>query len=364
MARALHRQLPRHLVIRRERGVGAHAVMLELARRSLEGQYPHLSNAQFIRMDCRYVAPEDFRELLHLVLSSAESNPDLIICLDGFGKFLADGQSQLRSSVLSLVAKTSCRIVGIVSPQEYDEYFAGRQDIEEVFSHLEILEPSLKSAEKLTKHAANGLVQQYGFSIEDAVIHRAVVLSDNYIPNSRLPSKAIRVLRDVCDDLAFEQLQGKVERNRIDESDIVKRVSEISGIPEETLAGMPDGVNYLEVLGDRIIGQDHVLEEVSTELGLIRAGMVDAGKPASVMLFVGQTGTGKTELAKQVAQLYSASKRLKTFTLGNYSEPHSVSGIIGVPAGYVGHDQGGRLVNELNADPYSCLLYTSDAADE
>ena len=80
------------------------------------------------------------------------------------------------------------------------------------------------------------------------------------------------------------------------------------------------------------------------------------------MLFVGQTGTGKTEMAKALARLYSSSKRLKTFTLGNFSEPHSVSGLIGVPAGYVGHDQGGRLINDLNADPYSVFLL--DEADK
>ena len=90
--------------------------------------------------------------------------------------------------------------------------------------------------------------------------------------------------------------------------------------------------------------------------------MFHAGKPASVMMFVGQTGTGKTEMAKALARVYSASRRLKTFTLGNFSEPHSVSGIIGVPAGYVGHDQGGRLINELNADPYGVFLL--DEADK
>jgi ATP-dependent Clp protease ATP-binding subunit ClpC len=90
--------------------------------------------------------------------------------------------------------------------------------------------------------------------------------------------------------------------------------------------------------------------------------MVDRTKPASVMMFIGQTGTGKTEMAKALARLYSSTRRLKTFTLGNYSEPHSVSGLIGVPAGYVGHEQGGRLVNELNADPYGVFLL--DEADK
>jgi len=92
------------------------------------------------------------------------------------------------------------------------------------------------------------------------------------------------------------------------------------------------------------------------ELGLIKAGLTDASKPASVMLFVGMTGTGKTELAKTLARFYSTTKRLRMYTMANFVEPHSVSGIIGVPAGYVGHESGGRLINELNADPYGVFL--------
>ena len=111
-----------------------------------------------------------------------------------------------------------------------------------------------------------------------------------------------------------------------------------------------------------IFGQDHAVREVATELGLIKAGMTDPTKPASVMLLLGQTGTGKTEMAKALARFYSTSKRLKTYTLGNCVEAHSVATIIGVPPGYVGHDQGGRLVNELNADPYCVFLL--DEADK
>jgi ATP-dependent Clp protease ATP-binding subunit ClpA len=105
-----------------------------------------------------------------------------------------------------------------------------------------------------------------------------------------------------------------------------------------------------------VLKSDNAVRAVATELSLIKAGMTDPDKPASVMLFVGQTGTGKTELAKALARFYSTSKRLQVYTLGNFVESHSVSGIIGVPPGYVGHHLGGRLVNELNADPYCVFL--------
>src|SRR5262249_51794323 len=132
---------------------------------------------------------------------------------------------------------------------------------------------------------------------------------------------------------------------------VVRVVSRASGVPECTLRGLGEQADYEEGFREVIVGQDHVVREVATELGLIKCGMTDPGKPASVMLFLGQTGTGKTEMAKALARFCSTSGRLRTYTLGNCVEPHSVATIIGVPPGYVGHDQGGRLVNDLNSDP-------------
>jgi ATP-dependent Clp protease ATP-binding subunit ClpA len=138
--------------------------------------------------------------------------------------------------------------------------------------------------------------------------------------------------------------------------DVVRVVSEISRVPIETLTGDIDDTDYEQILGSAVVGQDEAVSAVASEPRLIKAGITDPGKPASVMLFCGLNGVGKTELAKRLAEIYSTSKRLQIYTMGNFVESHSVSGIIGVPAGYVGHDQGGRLINDLNADPYGVFL--------
>lgn len=363
VARSLFRRSPRHSLIRRERGVGDHAVLIELARKANQGEFVHLKDVQFIRVDCRFIGAEECKSVLQLLFATVAAQPNTVLCLDGIAKLIsASGMLNNRANFLAMLAQCHCRILGIATPQEYEEHFAGRPDTDEFFSHIELDEPSIDAAKRLVKHYAAGLSQQCELTIQDEAIQEAVLLSDSYLLGNRLPSKAVKILADVCDDIAFQNAHGDERREEVTRQDVVQRVSELSGVPTATLSGMPDGINYTEVLGSRIVGQDHVIEEVATELGLIRAGMVDAGKPASVMLFVGQTGTGKTELAKVMSKLYSTSKRLKTFTLGNYSEAHSVSGIIGVPAGYVGHEQGGRLVNELNADPYSVFLL--DEADK
>ena len=139
-------------------------------------------------------------------------------------------------------------------------------------------------------------------------------------------------------------------------SDVIRVVSEISRVPIETLTGDIDDTDYEQILGSAVVGQDEAVASVASELRLIKAGITDPAKPASVMLFCGLNGVGKTELAKRLAEIYSTSKRLQIYTMGNFVESHSVSGIIGVPAGYVGHDQGGQLINDLNADPYGVFL--------
>lgn len=138
--------------------------------------------------------------------------------------------------------------------------------------------------------------------------------------------------------------------------DVIRVVSDISRVPVETLTGDIDDTDYEQILGTAVVGQDDAVAAVASELRLIKAGITDPGKPASVMLFCGLNGVGKTELAKRLAEIYSTSKRLQIYTMGNFVESHSISGIIGVPAGYVGHDQGGQLINDLNADPYGVFL--------
>jgi len=189
-----------------------------------------------------------------------------------------------------------------------------------------------------------------------------VTLTANYVLNDHLPAKALKVLTKACEEADYQRRRSGHPEVSITGNDIVRLVAAQTGIPEDTLRGLADQTNYEAALGEVIFGQSHAVKEVATELGLIKAGMTDASKPASVLLFLGQTGTGKTELAKALARFYSTSKRLKTYTLGNCVEPHSVATIIGVPPGYVGSDRGGRLVNELNADPYGVFLL--DEADK
>lgn len=357
IARILHRRQANHVLLVGERGVGKTTVLAELARRAAFGQIRFLHARRFLRVDCRYSPPEEGRQRLSALLARVLHVPELVVCLDGFATLLrGDRPPGNKAVLLSALAYARCQIVGLLTPREFEELVADDQDLQDFFSRVDVHEPELDVAGKLLRHFARGLEQRYRVTIDESAVHQAILLSANYILNDQLPAKALKILNQVCEKIDYERSERAAPRSRVTEEDVIRQVAEVSCVPEETLRGIAEGIDYEQSLREVIFGQDHAVREMATELGLIKAGMTDPNKPASVVLFLGQTGTGKTEMAKALARFYSTSRRLKIYTLGNCVEPHSVSTIIGVPPGYVGNDQGGRLINELNADPYGVFL--------
>jgi len=398
IARLLHRGQAPHVLLVGERGVGTYAILAEFARRAAIGRPAFLSDKRVVIVDCRYVCPEESRRMIFDVLNHVGGRDDLIVAIDGFASLLrSERGSSNKCVLLAGLSRVRCRVVALLTPHEYAEVISDDPDYQDFFGKIDVPEPSPETALTLLRHYARGLEHAFGVTVEDDAIREAVNLSTAYILNDQLPAKALKILRDACEEIAYQRSEAGSQRSEVrgqrsEAGDtttplsplgergrgegeaptyrgdhvtadaIFRRVAQISGVPEATLRGIGDKVDYAAVLGEHIFGQEHAVNEVATELGLIKAGMTDANKPASVMLFIGMTGTGKTEMAKVLSRLYSTSKRLKTYTLGNCIEPHSVSTIIGVPPGYVGADRGGPLINDLNSDPYCVFLL--DEADK
>ncbi len=357
MARALFRRRCRHILVTGQCGVGKTTVVWELARRAAAGEISFLKDERFLWVDAQDVSPEESRPRFAALLELLSDFPDFVVCLDGLGSLLRVAGGTTNKALLRAALRyPKRRIIGVMSQWDFDELLASDAGILEVCTQVQVPEPDELTALEITRRAAARLESEFSCRISAAALERSVALSSRYIWNQCLPTKAIRVLERVCEDLDYERTERQGQRAEITPEDVIFAVSNLSRVPVETLSGNIDDTDYEEILGSAVVGQDDAVAAVASELRLIRAGITDPGKPASVMLFCGLNGVGKTELAKRLAEIYSTSKRLQIYTMGNFVESHSVSGIIGVPAGYVGHDQGGPLVNDLNADPYGVFL--------
>ena len=355
--RALYRKTRRHVLVTGAKGVGKTTFVHELARVASTGRFPFLQAKRFVWIDCQYVAREDSRACLESVLQFTLGQQNLVLCLDGLAALLRrPGGEDNKQVFKAALARPELQVVAILSKWEFNDLLGSDAELMEYFTRIEIEEPHGDALVRIVHAIAAQLELEFQLTIPEATVQRTLTLCSGYILNEHFPAKAARLLRHVCEDLDFDRTQRQIDVTEASPETLVQIVATTTGIPRTTLLGDAEQPDFEAALSSDVFGQDDAVAAIASELRLIRAGLVDPNKPASVLLFAGMTGVGKTELAKRLAELYSTSRRLQTFPMGNFTEPHSVSGIIGVPPGYVGHDQGGRLINDLNSDPYSVFL--------
>jgi ATP-dependent Clp protease ATP-binding subunit ClpA len=354
LSRALHRRTNNHVLITGQRGVGTTTLVTELARRAAVGEIPFLARKRFVRVDCRAVSPEESGDKLAALISHLAGRTDVLLCLDGLGPLLrGTAECNHKSVLLGALWEQRIHLVGVIDSGDYEDLLSADHALLECVTRVDVTEPSREVAQDMAARIAETLADEFGVTIEDRAVARAVLLSGDYILYERLPAKVAKILRLACEDLDFERSQMDSARATVGVSDVIAVVSRLSGLPARQLSGAGGGaIDYQEALTKEVVGQDEAVAAVASELRLIKAGL----RPGSVLFFAGLTGVGKTELAKAIARFYSASKRLQTYTMGNFTEGHTVSGITGVAPGYRGYERGGRLINDLNADPYCVFL--------
>ncbi len=359
LCRALHRSTDHHVLITGLPGVGRTTLLRELARRAATGEIPFLRRKRFVRVDCRGVAPEQSEKQLTGLISTVSGRTDVVICVDGLGALLR-GPDGVRHNLLlrSALIASKLHLIGVLTGHDYEDLIGTDYELLELTTRIEVAEPDRVTASDMARRAARELAGRFDVEVCDAAVRRAVVLAGDFVRRHRLPRSAVKVLQRACENLDYDRVHaGDRATAGIGADEVVRAVAELSRVPVGQLGGVKDALDYEGLLAERVLGQDEAVRALAQELRRISSGLaaVTPG-PASVMLFAGLTGVGKTELAKAVADLYSASKRLQTYPMGNFTEPHSVSAFLGSPPGYVGHSSGGRLINELNADPYCVVL--------
>jgi ATP-dependent Clp protease ATP-binding subunit ClpA len=300
----------------------------------------------------------DFEQRLKDVIDALESKENALLVIDEIHTVVGAGATTSGSMDASNILKPALssgdiKCIGTTTYEEYKNHFEKDRAFSRRFEKVEVSEPSVEE----TILILNGLKPYYeahhGLTYSAKTIKAAAYLSDKYINDRLLPDKAI----DVMDETgAYLRLKGKGKRKTISPKDIEKIVAKIAKVPVTSVTST-DKAN-LESLPLRmykvIFGQNDAIETLTTSIKRSRAGLAAPDRPIGSFLFMGPTGVGKTEVAKQLA--LNMGIEFLRFDMSEYMEKHAVSRLIGAPPGYVGFDQGGILTDSIRKTPHAVLL--------
>ncbi|MEL6621679.1 MAG: ATP-dependent Clp protease ATP-binding subunit ClpA [Pseudomonadota bacterium] len=346
-------------------GVGKTAIAEGLALRIIRSEVPEvLEDCTIFSLDMgtllagtRYRG--DFEERLKAVMKEIEAYEGAILFIDEIhtviGAGATSGGAMDASNLLKPALQAgSLRCIGSTTYKEYRQHFEKDRALVRRFQKIDVKEPSVEDSIAILKGLKPYFEDYHSIKYSDDAITAAVELSNKYINDRKLPDKAI----DVVDETgASQMLVPKDERKkRITVTDVEATIATMARIPPKTVSKSDAEVlSGLERDMKRLVfGQNHAIEQLSAAIKLSRAGLREPEKPIGCYLFTGPTGVGKTEVAKQLANLMGVE--LLRFDMSEYMEKHTVSRLIGAPPGYVGFDQGGLLTDGIDQHPHSVLL--------
>jgi ATP-dependent Clp protease ATP-binding subunit ClpC len=361
----------------------------------------------------------EFEERLKKVIKEIHERGDIILFVDEMhtlvGAGAAEGAIDAASIIKPALARGELQTIGATTLDEYRKYVEKDSALERRFQPITVGEPSVAETIEILHGLRDRYEAHHRVSITDGALEAAATLADRYISDRFLPDKAIDLMdeagskmriqmmaappdvREVEDRLravrqekeaaieaqefekaaslrdkekqvlaekrAIEDEWLKPDKSRVvevTEAHIAELVSMWTGIPVTALTEA-ETEKLLRMEGsihERVIGQDEAVSAVSRAIRRARAGLKDPNRPAGSFIFLGPSGVGKTELAKQLAQfLFGSEDALISLDMSEYMEKHTVSRLVGSPPGYVGFEEGGQLTELVRRKPYSVILF-------
>lgn len=246
------------------------------------------------------------------------------------------------------------RFVGATTFEEYKKYFEKNKSLARRFQSVEIKEPSEEETVEILAGLKSGYEKFHGIKYSKGVIEYIAHMSARYINDRFLPDKAI----DLMDEAgAFRKLNPTDKKTQaVDKKAVNIVLTKICRVPLETVEteDIQGLYNLEDRLKSKIFGQDGAISQVVNAVKFSKAGLLEENKPLASLLFVGPTGVGKTEIAKNLAS--ELGTKLIRFDMSEYGEKHAVAKLIGSPAGYVGYEEGGLLTEAIRKSPSAVLL--------
>lgn len=414
----LNRRTKNNPVLIGEPGVGKTAVVEGLAQAIVANKAPEkLRSKEVIRLDMSAMVQStamrgQFEARMRQLMKEVADNDDIILFIDEVHEIMgagnAEGGMDAGNILKPALARGEFQLIGATTLNEYrkiekDGAIARR------FQPVQVEEPSKDATVTILKGIQQRYETYHHVRFTDDAIAAAVDLSDRYIPERFLPDKAIDLIdeagsrknltmtitdpkaiqskidtadklkqeaidkedfekasywRDQTNQLESQKVQVEAhpemfKPQTITEKDILKIIEDKTDIPVGDLKD--NEANQLQELdshlSDHVIGQELAVQTVAKAIRRNRIGLTKSGRPIGSFLFVGPTGVGKTELAKQLAnEMFGSKEALIRFDMSEYMEKHAVSKMIGAPAGYVGYEEAGQLTEQVRRHPYSLIL--------
>ena len=349
-------------------GVGKTAIAEGIARKIFEKKVPKfIQDHQVYTLDISALLAGskyrgDFEERIKAVLAALEKKGKIILFIDEAHMMQGAGAANQSSNDLAnilkpVLTKGVIKLIASTTWEEYRKHFEKDRALMRRFQRITIDEPSQEVTIKILKGIKKYYEKHHNVKITDAAIDQAVKLSIKYMPDKKLPDKAIDILDcasaryKLKDDPETEGVEQIVDLEQV-----TYELSKMINMPLESVA-QKESKNLADLEGGLksvVYGQDSAVSNLLDKIFVAQAGMKLPNKPIGCFLFTGPTGTGKTETAKQLSQ--KMNMPLLRFDMSEYQEKHSVAKFIGAPPGYVGYEENaGQLITKLQETP-NCIL--------
>ena len=374
VVRTLSRATKSNPLLVGEPGVGKTAIVEGLAARIAKGNVPSaIRNIRIVEIRTADLLAGtkyrgEFEARLQAMLREVSAARDVILFIDEIHTIIGAGAGGTANDAANILkpalARGELRCIGATTPREYTKYIERDPAFERRFQPITVEEPTLEEARLVLAAACPRFESKHGVRIQPEAVTAAVSLAARYLPDRRLPDKAVDLLDEACArrgivaltvPLAGEDGDGGV----VGHDDVAAVLAEWAGVPVGQV-GSDERSRLLamsEFLNERVIGQPTAVQALVETVQRVRAGLKPGRGPAGVLLFTGPTGVGKTEAAKALAEfLFGRSDAMIRLDMSEFMEKHAVARLIGSPPGYVGFDEDGQLTGALRRRPYSVVL--------
>ncbi len=369
-----------HILLRRtknnpiiigEAGVGKTAIVEGLAMLIADNKVaPDLAKKRIIQLDVSNLIAGashrgEFEERLQNVIKEAmNSEGQIILFIDEIHTLIGAGDSggsmDASNIIKPYLSRGQLQIIGTTTIAEYRKNFEKDRAFERRFQQILCNEPSEEVAVQMIKVLQPKYEKYHSVTYSEESIQSAVHLSKRYIGERFLPDKAIDLMDEAAAQIKLSQALGKRNDNIIKPEDIEQVVSRWTGVPITKLTEKEsEKLLHLEdLIHKNFINHERAVKAVAEAVRRGRIGLANANRPIASFIFLGPTGTGKTELAKVLAEIMFGRKdAMIRMDMSEYMEKHEVAKLVGAPPGYVGYEEGGQLTEAVRTKPYSIVLF-------